>query len=427
MANSQPIVIASNQSTVPVTANAGTNLNTSALVLDVTLTGGTAKSIARGGAKGSTTAADVTSTNIDANTQALDVSIKGVTAAVQVTSPTGTELGSVVRTLPAADLFITGLTGQINAGQNIINAAGGIGATDTVNGVSTTSYNSVYIQITPTGTVTSGTVLFEASNNNINFVALNLYDTPSYTFSPNSAVSFTTGVSRFFEGKTRYRYIRARLLIPVAGGGSIQCFTRLSSQDYQASIQTVNQPLASDLQVNATVNAVGTLQNGQTAHSLPSTGSPVRVSGRVVATTAGTQDQTLITNDVSDIGITTGQQLITKDFGDSNTDWQFAVIAPIASTTDVVIKAASGVVGIRNYLTAISITNSSTTVSTEVVVKDGLNVIWRGFVGANTLANSVQGVTFPTPLRGTTNTALNVACITTLASVYVNAQGYTGV
>lgn len=46
------------------------------LALDATLTGGTAQSIARGGAKGATTAATVTSTAIDADHQALDVAVK---------------------------------------------------------------------------------------------------------------------------------------------------------------------------------------------------------------------------------------------------------------------------------------------------------------------------------------------------------------
>lgn len=64
-----------------VTANIGT---AGSLALDSTLTGGTQKAIARGGAKGATTAADVTSTSVDANTQALDVSVKG-TAAVSGT------------------------------------------------------------------------------------------------------------------------------------------------------------------------------------------------------------------------------------------------------------------------------------------------------------------------------------------------------
>lgn len=64
-----------------VTANAGTNLNTSALALDATLTGGTAKAIARGAAKGSTTAGDITSTAASADRQPLDVTLRDTSGA----------------------------------------------------------------------------------------------------------------------------------------------------------------------------------------------------------------------------------------------------------------------------------------------------------------------------------------------------------
>lgn len=59
---------------VPVS---GTVAVSNAIALDATLTSGSQKAIARGGAKGVTAAADVTSTSVDANTQALDVSVKG--------------------------------------------------------------------------------------------------------------------------------------------------------------------------------------------------------------------------------------------------------------------------------------------------------------------------------------------------------------
>ena len=60
-ANSVPVVVASDNG----------------LALNTTLTDGTQKSIVRGGAKGITTAADVTSEDIDADTQALHVYVKG--------------------------------------------------------------------------------------------------------------------------------------------------------------------------------------------------------------------------------------------------------------------------------------------------------------------------------------------------------------
>jgi len=82
-----------------VTANVGT---TNGLALDATLTGGTMKAIARGGAKGATTAADVTSTAEGTDHNALDVqiyhggtakdptAIRALTSADVVTSAQGT-------------------------------------------------------------------------------------------------------------------------------------------------------------------------------------------------------------------------------------------------------------------------------------------------------------------------------------------------
>lgn len=78
---------------------AGTNIigkvgidsaTTGGLALDATLTGGTQKAIARGGTKGTTTAADLTSNPIDANTQALHVD------GSKVTQPSSNAVGSQV-------------------------------------------------------------------------------------------------------------------------------------------------------------------------------------------------------------------------------------------------------------------------------------------------------------------------------------------
>jgi hypothetical protein len=71
------------QATQPISGTVTSNIGTSgSLALDATLTGGTQKAIARGGAKGTSTAADVTSENVDANTQALHVFLKNTTIGV---------------------------------------------------------------------------------------------------------------------------------------------------------------------------------------------------------------------------------------------------------------------------------------------------------------------------------------------------------
>jgi uncharacterized cupredoxin-like copper-binding protein len=156
---------------------------------------------------------------------------------------------------------------------------------------------------------------------------------------------------------------------------------------------------------------------GSASHSSASTGAPVRVAGRVNTAV----DTTLIAGDSSDLFITTGGAAITKAFGVPELDWQFAgASGGIVNTTDVVAKAAAAA-GVRNYVTSIDLSNASAT-ATEVVIKDGATVIWRGHCPANSPGRSIV---FPTPLRGTAATAVNVACITTAAAVYVNLQGFT--
>jgi hypothetical protein len=114
--------------------------------------------------------------------------------------------------------------------------------------------------------------------------------------------------------------------------------------------------------------------------------------------------------------------LVIKPFSIPEADWQYAGAAGgITGTADVVVKAAAAA-GIRNYVTSIDVRNAHATVATEVVIKDGATVIWRQLLPA-AMAAPVE-IVFPTPLRGTAATAVNVACLTTGAQVYVNAQGY---
>ena len=101
--------------------------------------------------------------------------------------------------------------------------------------------------------------------------------------------------------------------------------------------------------------------------------------------------------------------------------WLYAAAsAGITNTTDVAIASAAGA-GLRRYLVRLTLSNNSAT-ATEVVVKDGSTVMARLHMAANT--GNVPFM-FDPPLSTTANTALNVACITTGAAVYANAQGFT--
>lgn len=100
-------------------------------------------------------------------------------------------------------------------------------------------------------------------------------------------------------------------------------------------------------------------------------------------------------------------------------DWTAAV--SLTNTDSTALKAA-GAAGIKNYLTGLQIIQGGTTANV-VQVLDGETVIWQGYV--DTSAGQQIAVSFPTPLRGTAATALNVKLGTGTGPVYVNAQGYT--
>lgn len=171
-----------------------------------------------------------------------------------------------------------------------------------------------------------------------------------------------------------------------------------------------------------TTGTVTTLANGQTAHSSVSTGSPVRVGGRVQTAV----DTTLVATDASDLFMTTGGAAVVKPYAVPNVDWQATSgITALATTTSTALKTA-GAAGVRNYATGCQFVNTSATVSTTVSLLDGATVIWTSFLPATTAALPVVAImpVFPTPLQGTAATAMNVQLGTTLAAVYYNCQGY---
>ena len=168
------------------------------------------------------------------------------------------------------------------------------------------------------------------------------------------------------------------------------------------------------------VTTVTTLANGQTAHSAASTGSPIRVGGRVNTTL----DTTLVQGDACDAFMTTAGQQVQKPYGTAENDWQYAAAAGgiTASTADVAIKAA-GAASIRNYITSITIASEPLVSATELVIKEGATVIWRTKIPTTGMA--LTHIEFPTPLKGAAATALNVATLTSnVGAVYFNAQGY---
>ena len=107
-------------------------------------------------------------------------------------------------------------------------------------------------------------------------------------------------------------------------------------------------------------------------------------------------------------------------------DRQYASTSDIADTTAVEVAAAPGA-GKRHYVVAIQVTNSDVAVGTVLQILHGSTVIGNLFVGPYVAAapgTSFAQATFPQPLKGAANAAINVACVTTSAQVRVSVQGF---
>ncbi len=162
---------------------------------------------------------------------------------------------------------------------------------------------------------------------------------------------------------------------------------------------------------------VTTLSNGQTAHDSPVTGSPLRFGN--VARTALTPVS--LTGDAVDAPATMLGVPIMRPYTIPELEWTYAGAGAVINTTDVALKAL--LAANRQYLTSIQMQNTHATVGTEIVIKDGATVIWRGFAPPDMQA--LHEINFNIPLKTSVGAALNFACITTGANVYVNAQGFT--
>lgn len=309
--------------------------------------------------------------------------------------------------IPVAQL-ITTASGTITT-QNLAPA----GVATASSSVEITLANSGTLVIQTTGTYT-GALSLQVTVDNSTWITIG--GTPFINVSTGGYLaSITSALQSIFQCEST-GFIKARISALAAVTGTATISLR--------GIQGVSM-VALDTAIPAGGNIIGFVGSsgtftvgGTTAQNTAATGNPVNIAG-VVGTTTSTPTTA---GNIGRLIVTTGGQLQTKPYGLPETDWSFAgVTGGIINTTDVVVKVA-GAAGIRNYVTGMDISNASATVATEVVIKDGATtVLWRGKLASN--APTIE-LTFPTPLKGTAATAINVACIATGAAIYFNAQGY---
>lgn len=280
------------------------------------------------------------------------------------------------------DLYFTGQAAQTALVNNIIPAAVSANATDL------TGYRSASVQIIcPAGTYTTGAIIFEGSNDNSNFVTIPVWNQLLLTGAPlTAAITLATTTFIVYTFPVTTRYVRVRISTAVSGASaSVQAISKFSQTSWTNPVTQVAQATGANLNAAisslptlATVTTVATvtaLANGQTAHSSASTGSPLRVAGRVVPTTIATVDATLVAGDASDAGITSGQQLITKNFGTSELDINVAVTPTVTSTSIQGLVAASGTASVRNYITQLTIASDTLGAAGNMFILDNQGAI----------------------------------------------------
>lgn len=121
--------------------------------------------------------------------------------------------------------LVAGVAGQIATTNNIMPDGQKFPLTPVA--LDAQAFRSFAIQINPTGTVSGGTIVFECSNDNVNFAPLSVFDLSTVGGAAVTSYTPATATVRFFGGPTTMRYIRARISSGITGGGSVQAITNL--------------------------------------------------------------------------------------------------------------------------------------------------------------------------------------------------------
>ena len=154
---------------------------------------------------------------------------------------------------------------------------------------------------------------------------------------------------------------------------------------------------------------------GDAAHDAAVAGNPVRVGGfaaNVIPAAVANADTANIITDLHG-------RVITVPFAPPEKWQQYTSPSDITDTADD--EAFAAVASVRHFITHFSVMCSHATTGTWVYIKDGSTVIFSAYCAP---AGGGGAFTFPTPLAGTANTAINVANATTSSATRVNVVGY---
>ncbi|HAB99250.1 MAG TPA: hypothetical protein DCE71_05460, partial [Parachlamydiales bacterium] len=222
-------------------------------------------------------------------------------------------------------ITLDGAPAQTAVVNNILTDPSGAAATASEN------FRSASVQIVSTGT--GGTFIFEQSNDNVNFVALPVFNAALVTGVPITGAITATASQIIYTFPVRARFVRLRIATTITGG-SIRAFSRFSTEPWTAAAQLVASNTAANNLVTANIAASQTLAtvttvSAVTAANLALPGILTDVASAAITTTATTAafSPTFGTGYIVNIPVTatsgTGQflDLSVEESDDSGTNW----------------------------------------------------------------------------------------------------------
>ena len=259
------------------------------------------------------------------------------------------------------------------------------------------NYESITVQVMSAGT--GCTITYETSDDSVVWLACSGLNASNTGYSLLSATSSTTGMSQFAR---KGLYFRAR--VSTYGSGTVTVIGTLSKV-------SVQQPPLTCI--------VGTMVENVV---VPSNLVPIGFEGR-------TSSKSSVANatSVRPIATVDGRQIVRLDAIPEN-EWSYvAASGGITNTTTPVDIAGAAGSGIRNYVTSLQLYSDTLGTATEIILRDGAggSILWRSKIGTAGTGGT-QNIRFHPPIRGSTNTVMQFACLTATGtgSIYVNAQGY---
>lgn len=270
--------------------------------------------------------------------------------------------------------------------------------------ISIDSSNYKFISVQISGTFVASYV-FEQSNDGVNWFSTFLF----ITSVSSSIFSSTNNIPAPFAGYISSKFFRIRLNAYTSGtvNANILLYKKAPSNFSNTTLATIAN--VSTVVINNSPSVIGPQSHGGAIGSI----SPVVIGGNARST-----NYTVVGNDsVARLVCSTVGALITSPFSIPE-NYIDGVTAAITGTADTAVITAGGT-GTRNYITGGIVANSSAT-ATLVEIKDGTTVKARVFAPANDTIT----FSFPSPLKGTGNTAINVANTTAGSNIFVTLTGY---